>query len=210
MKSLCATALLALSSCGSSSDEPAFRRFAKPLAGAEWTGAVEAPKNVTWKTRLDGPEEAGDPLIVTGTVFKPDGKTPAPGVLIYVYHTDHTGHYSRGSGNGNGPRHGKLRGWMLTGADGKYEFRTVRAAPYPGRTAEAHIHVTLTADGFPEHWTDEFLFHGDPLIPARIQAKSDGLGKFAFVMKLHKGDDGVWHGHRDLRLEPPSRTNGGR
>jgi protocatechuate 3,4-dioxygenase beta subunit len=35
--------------------------------------------------------EPGKRMIVSGQVFKPDGRTPAPGVIMYVYHTDDTG-----------------------------------------------------------------------------------------------------------------------
>jgi protocatechuate 3,4-dioxygenase beta subunit len=36
----------------------------------------------------------GQKLAVNGTVYKADGKTPAEGVIIYIYHTDHTGSLS--------------------------------------------------------------------------------------------------------------------
>jgi protocatechuate 3,4-dioxygenase beta subunit len=189
-------------SCIGASREEAFRRFAKPLGGTEWSGAIEAPKNPTWKTRIDEPGERGDALIVSGTIFKRDGRTPAGGVLLYVYHTDANGEYSRGSGRGTGPRHGKLRGWMLTSSDGKYEFRTVRPAPYPGRSSPAHIHATLTADEFPEHWVADFLFKGDTLIPARVVEESRAEGQFAFILDPVKGSDGVWRTRRDIKLEP--------
>jgi protocatechuate 3,4-dioxygenase beta subunit len=195
--------------CGQLDRTEGFRRFAKPLGSREWSGAIEAPAAPAWKTRIDVAGERGDPLIVSGTIYLPDGKTPSKGAMLYVYHTDSTGHYSRGSGTGNGRRHGKLRGWMLTGADGKYEFRTIRPSPYPGRTAEAHIHATLTAEGFPEHWIDEYLFAGDPLIPARIAAKSAARGSFAFILTPNKGADGIWRAKRDLRIEKPTKDNGG-
>src|SRR5688572_27130373 len=37
--------------------------------------------------------EQGPKLAVSGTVYKSDGKTPAPGVVLYVYQTDQTGRY---------------------------------------------------------------------------------------------------------------------
>ncbi len=192
--------------------DEAFRRFAKPIGGTEWSGAAEAPAGVSWRTRISKPDEPGDPLLISGIVYRPDGKTPAPGVLVYVYHTDAQGHYSRGkTGTGNAARHGLLRGWMLTNSEGLYEFRTVRPAPYPGRSAAAHIHATLTADGFPEHWIEDFLFTGDPLLSEAIKAKNRTMeGHFKFILSPHRAPDGVWTARRDLRLEPPSRANGGR
>ena len=35
--------------------------------------------------------EAGPKMIVYGVVYKNDGKTPAPDVVIYAYHTDQEG-----------------------------------------------------------------------------------------------------------------------
>ncbi|MBK8779898.1 MAG: hypothetical protein IPO25_21785 [Saprospiraceae bacterium] len=32
-------------------------------------------------------------FLVTGTVFKHDGKTPVPNVIIYYWQTDHNGYY---------------------------------------------------------------------------------------------------------------------
>ena len=61
-------------------------------------------------------------MIISGTVFQTDGKTPAPNTLIYLYHTDMYGIYGRGSEH----KHGRFRGWMLTDAKGKYEFRSIR------------------------------------------------------------------------------------
>src|SRR6187200_2016893 len=38
--------------------------------------------------------EEGPKIEISGTIYKPDGKTPAPGVILYVYHTDQKGLYS--------------------------------------------------------------------------------------------------------------------
>ena len=38
-------------------------------------------------------EEKSPKLKVTGTVFKNDGKTPAPNIIIYIYHTGRNGLY---------------------------------------------------------------------------------------------------------------------
>src|SRR5712691_4118516 len=74
-----------------------------PAPGA---GALGPCAQATSVATLAGPEEPGEKLVVTGTVFAPDGVTPAARVFLYVYHTDATGHYNRESGEP--PR---LRGW---------------------------------------------------------------------------------------------------
>src|SRR5687768_3209840 len=37
--------------------------------------------------------EKGKKILLRGTVYQADGKTPANGVVLYVYHTDETGRY---------------------------------------------------------------------------------------------------------------------
>jgi len=117
------------------------------------------------------------PLAVNGTVFKADGKTPAPGVVLYVYHTDQTGHYTAKPGaQGWEKRHGSLRGWMRTDAKGFYKFVTLRPAPYPGHSDPAHIHLTVKEPGLPEYYLDEFLFDDDPLLTPAFRQKLENRG----------------------------------
>ena len=97
---------------------------------------------------------------MSGTIFQPDGKTPADGVVLCVYHTDATGYYSKD----DDPYNPRLRGWMKTGPDGKYEFHTIRPAPYPRRDTPAHIHAQIYSEKIPEYAIDEYWFEGDPLI----------------------------------------------
>lgn len=174
-----------------------------PMAEAcEWCGAAEAPPNPSWRIRIAPEGEPGEPLVVSGTVFGFDGKAPAQGVLIYAYHTDDTGYYTtRGDETGNGRRHGRLRGWMKTGPDGRYEFRTVVPAPYPNRRDPAHIHMTVTAPGLAEYWVDSIWFEGDPHITPAQRARLPERGGFFPIVAPVRGGDGVLRATRDIRLE---------
>ncbi len=54
--------------------------------------------------------EPGEPLTITGTVYDTAGE-PAPGIIIYAYHTDSTGVYPPDERyTGWVRRHGELRG----------------------------------------------------------------------------------------------------
>jgi len=109
--------------------------------------------------------QPGQKLAVNGTVYKADGKTPAEGVIIYIYHTDQTGVYpKKGDEKGWAKRHGYLRGWMKTDKNGFYKFFTLRPASYPNSNNPAHIHITIKEPGKEEYWIDEFLFDDDPLL----------------------------------------------
>lgn len=102
-------------------------------------------------------------LLVEGTVYKNDGKTPADNIVLYYYHTDHEGNYSkRNDKPGNQTAHGHIRGWVKTGNDGRYAIYTGRPASYPGTTAPQHIHVIVKEPGLNEYYIDELLFNDDP------------------------------------------------
>ena len=121
--------------------------------------------------------EAGERLIVEGTVYRPDGKTPAAGVLMYTYHTNAGGVYAkRGNETGNGRRHGYLRGWLRTGPDGKYRIETIKPGSYPSRSEPAHVHMTLQPPGEPERYIDDVVFEGDPLLTAAHRARLQQRG----------------------------------
>src|SRR5690242_14923741 len=49
------------------------------------------PRALDWRTAIAGKGEAGEPLEMRGVIYQSDGKTPAPGVILYVYHTDAKG-----------------------------------------------------------------------------------------------------------------------
>lgn len=172
------------------------KKNAKPI-GAEGTGAIDAPKEVSWKTILSNDSDKGEKMLISGTVFEPDGKRGAPNVLIYIYHTDIEGFYGRKSGE---HKHGRYRGWMLTDSKGRYEFQTIKPAPYPENRFAAHIHTTLTTANFKEDWIDNYLFEGDALISARERQEAGKRGGFNPILKLEKGANGVWTAKRDIQL----------
>ena len=162
--------------------------------GLNWTGAYDAPAGLSWKSALAGSKEEGDRLKIKGTVFKPDGKTPAPNVLIYAYHTDRGGLY----GQEGEPNHGRFRGWFLTDNRGRYEFTSIKPGSYPNRRNPAHIHMTLTTVDRREFWIDSILFEGDPLITSDMrQIKRGGFNP---ILKLQKDSNGILSATRNIQL----------
>jgi protocatechuate 3,4-dioxygenase beta subunit len=147
------------------------------------------------EARIAGPDEPGERLVITGTVYRKDGRTPAPGVVIYAYHTNAEGIYpTRGDETGNARRHGYLRGWVKTDGQGRYRFSTIRPGSYPSRMSAAHIHMTVREPGREEVSIKETLFEGDPLLNERER-------EHGVAIKLARGQDGVWTGVRDIVLE---------
>lgn len=76
-------------------------------------------------------------------------------------------------------RHGYIRGWVKSDANGQYSIYTVRPAPYPGRNFEAHIHPAIKEPGIDkEYYIDEFVFDDDPLLTSEKEKgwKTGGSG----------------------------------
>ena len=157
------------------------------------------PERLTNTFTIADEAEPGEPMIISGTIYKPDGKTPALGVILYVYHTDSKGIYSRGPNQRVALRHGHLRGWIKTGADGKYLFKTIRPAPYPQAQNPAHIHPLIKEQGLTLYWIDEYLFEDDAFVTAKVRSQQEGRGGPG-ITRLTRDARGVWVGKRDIIL----------
>ena len=196
---LSGVAVLAVASSNLSA-QPASQR-ALPPSECEGCGAWDAPKSLSWSTRIAPPGEPGTPLVVSGVVYRPDGRTPAAGVLVYAYHTNAAGVYPRGgTGTGHAQRHGRLRAWIRTDSAGRYQFTTIRPAPYPSRGEPAHIHLTVTPPGGEERWVDAIEFDDDPLLTAEQRTRRQKLGGSGIV-RVTRDRNGVERATRDIRLE---------
>jgi protocatechuate 3,4-dioxygenase beta subunit len=148
---------------------------------------------------LPGFDEKGPKIEISGTIYKPDGKTPAPGVILYVYHTDQQGNYStRGGEKGWGKRHGYIRGWVKTNEAGQYRFYTLVPASYPNSNNPKHIHPTIKEPGKTAYWIDEFVFDDDPLLPASERNRSNPRGSDG-VLKTTM-ENGMLKAKRDIIL----------
>ncbi|MEO8712876.1 MAG: hypothetical protein ABI405_12165 [Parafilimonas sp.] len=171
--------------------------------GCEGCEAIyESPvafEKLNWIDTLPDYFEAGPKLMVSGIVYKADGKTPAANVVLYVYHTDQTGHYTqKGNETGWGKRHGYIRDWMKTNMKGEYKFYTLRPAPYPNRSLPAHIHVTLKEPDFNEYYIDEFVFDDDPLLTTAERKKAENRGGSGIMTIENK--NGIQVAERNIYL----------
>ena len=157
-------------------------------------------RQLTWVDTLPDFHEPGPKLEVTGTIYRKDGKTPAANVILYIYHTDQKGEYStKGNETGWGEKHGYIRGWIRTNADGKYRFYTLKPAAYPGGGNPSHIHPVIKEPGVQPYWIDEFLFEGDPYITDNDRKRAPQRGGPG-ILKLQNGQDGMLIVRRDIIL----------
>lgn len=100
----------------------------------------------------------GQPAWVTGTVTDTRG-TPLAGGVIEIWQCDQDGHYHHPGDGGKADPAFQGFGKVTLGKDGGYRFRTLKPAPYSGRTP--HIHVKVRLEG-QELLTTQFYVQGDP------------------------------------------------
>jgi len=144
-------------------------------------------------------KEKGPKMILRGKVFKNDGKTPAEGVIVYMYHTDQNGIYKAATGaQGWAQRHGYIRGWAKTNAKGEYAIYTLKPAPYPKERFAAHVHVTIKEPGKNPYWIEEYLFEGDPFISKDEMKNSNPRGSDGIIRLTN--NNGILEGKRDIIL----------
>lgn len=181
-----------LAGCGTGRSSAALTPAPSPEGGG--------PEGVSSRAVLSKWGEAGVPLVVSGRVFAADGRTPVEGVTLYVYHTDARGHYSELDGNGQEPQP-RIKGFVRTDREGRYEFETTRPGGYPGRRDPAHIHVKAYGAGYAERWLTDFLFDDDPRLTEENRARYRDLGSFSPVLKPARDAAGVLRCTRDIRME---------
>lgn len=138
-------------------------------------------------TKIAALTEPGVPLRVEGRLFGPDCKTPLVGYALDIWQADASGTYYVA-----GQTAYRLRGKVVTDANGRYRFETV----LPGRYGDAagirpaHLHAKVLTPMGGSLLTTQLYFAGDPYLgqadyctaqgtcnssdPARILALGDG------------------------------------
>ncbi|NBP69120.1 MAG: intradiol ring-cleavage dioxygenase [Cytophagia bacterium] len=127
---------------------------------------VDIPREMNAIDTSMGWMEKGQKLIITGTIYQLDGKTPAPNVIMYYWHTNQEGLYANKKGLHEKARsHGYLRGWIKTDQNGKYTIHTIRPAPYPNDILPAHIHLSIKEPEIGnEYYAEDIVFDDDKLL----------------------------------------------
>jgi len=162
-----------------------------------WTEAQKLkPARVTSTERIAPASEPGTPFVLHGTVTDPAGK-PLGGVEVFAYHTDNTGLYAaQGAADP-----WRLKGWAVTDGQGRFEFRTIRPAPYPGNQIAAHVHLSFVAGCCGRQWS-EVMFDDDPvatqayrqrqgagILFGKVARRGDGTQETSYVFKLKSRGD---------------------
>lgn len=144
-----------------------------------WRGAVAAERQRPTPAQTEGPfypvelpadsdfdllaqgerrYTQGQPAWVEGSVTDVDGRAVA-GAAVEIWQCDQQGRYHHPGDRGRADPAFQGFGRVLVGADGRYRFRTIRPAPYSGRTPHIHVKVKL---GARELLTTQLYVDGDP------------------------------------------------
>lgn len=147
------------------------------------------------------PREAeGERILLTGRVLRADG-TPMPGTRIEIWQTDHGGIYLHPQDPRVAQRDPGFQGYGVAVADaeGRYAFRTIRPARYPGRAP--HIHLRATPPGAAP-LTTQVYFPGESgngwdILLLRVQ---DPARRAALMARLTPAEGGATRAEFDVVL----------
>src|SRR6187401_2932592 len=134
------------------------------------------------RAELIEPGMAGQPIELVGFVLT-RGCQPVPGALVDLWQADAKGDYDN--------KGYRLRGHQFADAEGRYRFRTVVPAEYPGRTP--HLHVKVQPKGG-RVLTTQLYFPGEP------GNRRDGLFRRELLIRTSK-NEGVLAGRFDFVLD---------
>jgi len=156
--------------------------------------------------RLDpstGTASAGAPLRLAFRVSQVEvagACTPLAGAHVDVWHCDAAGVYSGVGDIGSAGDAGGtafLRGYQVTGADGRAEFLTVYPGWYPGRTV--HIHFKIRTDPAADvgsEFTSQLFF--DERLTDAVYAEAPYAARGE--RDVRNEDDGIYRGGGDQLL----------
>lgn len=157
------------------------------------------PSTLSTHSRIAPATEPGVGLQLSGVVTDRAGE-PRAGVVVYAYQTGSDGRYPMQSMATPAARHGRLRGWAVSDAAGRYVFDTVRPGGYPGTDIPQHIHLQVIEPGRCTYYLGDVLFTDDPrLSRAWHTRESTARGGSGIVTPVGNARSG-WTARRDIRL----------
>ena len=121
-------------------------------------------------TKQHSAEPLGQRIIVAGQVLDEDGR-PVPNTVMEIWQANAAGRYIHARDQWDAPHDPNFTGAgrVVTDAEGRYRFVTVRPGAYPWgnhRNAwrPAHIHLSLLGPAFATRLVTQLYFPDDPLI----------------------------------------------
>jgi protocatechuate 3,4-dioxygenase, beta subunit len=132
-------------------------------------GRIPIGPNDNDLTRQHTGRPIGQRINVSGRVLDSDGR-PASDILVEIWQTNSAGRYADDADPAFMPLDPNFTGAgrTITDSDGRYSFRSIMPAPYPGALGSsfrpAHIHVSLFGPKLSNRLVTQCYFEGDPWI----------------------------------------------
>ncbi|HOV96739.1 MAG TPA: hypothetical protein PK789_08235 [Thermomonas sp.] len=157
------------------------------------------PAELSSHVRLAPVGEPGVPMRISGRVLDDSGRARA-GVVVYAYQTDASGVYPRPTQQlgREAMRHGRLRGWVRSDAQGRYTIDTIRPGSYPGEEVAEHVHMHVLEPGCFTYFIDDLMFLDDPKLSAEERRHARGTGGSGLLRP--RLINGVWQVERTVVL----------
>jgi protocatechuate 3,4-dioxygenase beta subunit len=115
-------------------------------------------------------EPQGERIVVSGRVLDENAR-PLPGILIEIWQANAAGRYNHRVDQHDAPLDPNFTGAgrVITDAEGRYRFMTIRPGEYPWRNhynawRPAHIHFSLFGPAIVTRLVTQMYFPGDPLL----------------------------------------------
>ena len=131
------------------------------LMGAGWAADL---------TRQHAGASIGQRIVVSGLVLD-EAARPVPDTVVEIWQANAAGRYVHSADNWDAPLDPNFTGagCVVTDAEGRYRFTTVRPGAYPwgnhhNAWRPAHIHLSLFGPAFATRLVTQLYFPDDPLI----------------------------------------------
>src|SRR5262245_22270841 len=143
---------------------------AAEMSGPRFDNTVLYPHHDDLTKQVEGGEPLGQRIIVTGRVLDENGDT-LPNTLVEVWQCNAAGRYHHEADDHDAPLDPYFRGGgrVLTDADGRYRFTSIKPGAYPWRNHKnawrpAHIHFSVFGRTMLERLITQMYFPDDPLL----------------------------------------------
>ena len=121
-------------------------------------------------TRQHAGEPLGERIVIEGRVLDEDGRA-VPETLVEIWQTNAAGRYAHVEDTHNAPLDPNFTGAgrVLTAADGRFRFVTIKPGAYPWHNHDsmwrpAHVHFSVFGASFLTRLVTQMYFPGDPLL----------------------------------------------
>lgn len=138
-------------------------------------------------------------LMVTGTIYLSDGKTPAKDVILFIEQPDERGNFDLREENDK--KYVRHSGLVKTDADGKYTFFTFVPGNDRRYNQPQQIFPVIKEPSKDAYEINTFLFDKDPLLSKRCKKKIAKQNHSDRILKP-KLVDGILVAERDIVLNP--------